>query len=106
MIGRYIDDCTDTQRDRIIEAKDFGDGWEFRDPDNLACRCLVGHAEDWGKDYARDPKKDSGYMYGVSIYLSFPKLMNRFGYNRVVRACKMRAAKRNSVSLLEIMSIK
>ena len=58
--GQYIDAISDTQRDRIIEGKDFGDGWSWVSEDDPSCRCLVGHAENYGlRNMAYDDARDA-----------------------------------------------
>lgn len=43
-MGRYIDSLSDSAKDRVIEAQDWGIA-DVVHPDGS--RCLVGHAEDW-----------------------------------------------------------
>ena len=107
MLGKYIDSLSDEQRDRIIEAKDFGDGWQFIDRDNPACKCLVGHAEGYylNEDgYQQQKDETDGWE---TVYMLFPELMQRFGADRIIRACKLRAAKTNrcDLSRLEVEGI-
>ena len=104
-MGSYIDALSDEQRDRVIEAKSWSppeDGW-FVDEYDHSCRCLVGHAADWRRircsvgsvqdagDVVSDPR---------GAYWRFPHLQARFGTDRVIAACKARAAKGNNLAAI------
>ena len=96
IVGRYIDVLSDEQRDRVIEAK----GWdrEFVSYDDPSCRCLVGHAEDWDADFVSHDHlggkltSNSRNHRGIAVYNQFPRLCKRFGEDRIIRLCKVRAA--------------
>ena len=110
MVGLYIDALSDEQRDRIVEAK--GWTWDFTDQEDPSCRCLVGHAEDYrlrngfSCEVATDPAtsvhKDETNYAGTPIYNIVPRLFRRFGKDRIVAACKARAAKGNAPTVTEI----
>ena len=112
MVGLYIDALSDEQRDRVIEAK--GWTWDFTDQEDPSCRCLVGHAEDyrWRNGFscevATDPAtsvhKDETNYGGTPIYNIVPRLFRRFGKDRIVAACKARAARGNAPTVTEIRS--
>ena len=95
MIGKWIDGLTDVQRDRIIE----GQGWcnvTFYDGDGALC--LIGHAFAIRADCDYHPRLGR-YMravnrHGVDAFVPdrFDELCVRFGRDRIVRACKLRAA--------------
>lgn len=87
MIGQWIDGLTDEQKDRIVRAT------EWR-PHKLGSpgepRCLTGHAFDITiTDVARG-HPDAGESLAIGV--SFDDLVHRFGIDRIVRACKLRAA--------------
>ena len=95
IVGKYLDAISDEQRDRVIEAKDFYDGTEdfFWD----GCGCLVGVAEMvfvGGADPINDAVLRASDYYACPAS-RFPKLCRRFGKDRIVAACKKRAAKGN-----------
>ena len=109
IVGKYLDALSDEQRDRVIEAKSWTSCWvDDKDGD---CRCLVGHAEDMGwvdeQQVQRDPVEGTRlvvtgllprHLHPVA-YVGFkvPRMFARFGKDRIVRACKARAAKGNRV---------
>jgi len=100
--GRNIDSGTDAQKDRVIEGQKWAE--DFINSDG--CRCLIGHMEDWYKADDGDwgTRRDSlpAYVrYEISHrnkvgYTQFPDLIARFDQDRIIRACKMRAAKGNA----------
>lgn len=89
MLGRYIDGLTDEQKDRIIQAQEWAaaqnKAFGGRNP-----RCLVEQAQGFvgcavnNTDY---------FIYGMR----FDMACGRFGIKRIVRACKLRAAKFNFI---------
>lgn len=105
IVGRYIDMLSDNQRDRVIEAKDWTPA--FVDDDDPTCRCLVGHAEDYDEKYhfPRDPmllpdgtaarRTRNTYGNQEEVFIRVPSLFIRFGKDRIVAACKARAAEGN-----------
>lgn len=106
LLGKYIDALSDEQRDRIIEAKDF-----TLNCHNRGCYgCLVVTAEveniEEGRRYFDFPvaamvgHRDGTYESEVEY--RFPHLTTRFGKDRIVAACKSRAAKNNQSIHVEI----
>ena len=98
IVARYIDALSDVQRDRVIEAKEWT--WDFVDAKDPSCRCLVGHAEDYNDLSLPVDRTDNGLRYahnsrGDSVAMAVPYMFERFGKNRIIRACKARAAKGN-----------
>lgn len=93
LVGRYIDSLTDEQRDRIVEAEMFSPElrhwWSRRD----GCGCIVGTAEAmWNhtmldENFADYPVDEHSENAGIRVH----HLAVRFGHDRVVRACKLRA---------------
>ena len=103
VVGRYIDALNDEQRDRVIEATSWSppeDGL-FVDEDDHSCRCLVGHAADWGRMQGSWGGTVQGprdvINNGVEVSNRFPDLQYRFGTDRIIAACKARAAKGNNL---------
>jgi len=103
--GRYIDAHEAMRKDRVIEAQGWITGGFY---DSYGNRCLVGHAEAWSgeqrlnglrSDDVCGPNGDllRGEMNrrGYYVFEQFDRLCARFGKDRIVRACKMRAAKGN-----------
>jgi hypothetical protein len=102
-IARYIDALPDEARDRVIEAQ----GWCVTVGLDDDGRCLVGHTEDWREvgdgdiaincvDVAKMPGGSEGYE---CVGEDFDAACARFGLDRVVRACKLRAGRPNRVTL-------
>ena len=103
IVGRYIDALSDEQRDRVIEATTLYDGYSFYDYDG--CGCLVGTAERVSKRSGVTGDPINALLYqrsGCRHYPSarFPKLCRRFGKDRIVAACKARAAKGNAPTVI------
>ena len=112
--GQFLDAANDQQRDRVIEAMGWGN--DFVNESDPSCKCLVGHAEGWfynehgayekldqaidspdGKEWHR--AKNRRY---VLAFIQFPHLCRRFGKDRIVAACKARAARGNAPTVTEI----
>lgn len=105
MIGRYIDQLTDEERDRIITAQDWVPNMlAFADGDGN--RCLCGHVERWSRfdatDHAavrRRARFENRYRRGrrnalyTDVAVRAIDVCLRMGQDRFVRAVKMRAAK-------------
>lgn len=113
MLGLWIDSLTDADRDAIIEHPDptyGGENWQ-RDLDG--CGCLVGsvvmrRAEPgiWPSPWASWGELSDAERYRWDdVGCRFPKLTERFGPERVWRACKLRAAKGNRVDLGTTVSV-
>jgi hypothetical protein len=97
MLGLYIDGRTDEQRDRIIE----GQRWCIQAiEDHKHARCLVGHVVGGGAGWRA---LYNGWNVSVASLLPignrFDDLCRRFGMDRIVRCCKLRAAKGNAITL-------
>jgi hypothetical protein len=102
MIGKWIDGLTDEQRDRIIE----GHEWTAGSMSGYgASRCLVGHAFDYRRNggFQDVVAAQASGQHGIGVAFRFDALVARFGLNRIVRACKMRAARRNVVVLPDMV---
>ena len=109
IVAKYLDQLTDAQRDRVIEADDWTDA--FVEPEDPSCRCLCGHAEDYaihnGCTAARDRSESpdgewacmetNPYGSGLPIYNLVPHLFRRFGKAKIVRLFKVRAARGNRI---------
>ena len=98
LVARYIDALSDGQRDNVIEAKEFTDGNQFVD---CGIGCLVGVAE-MNLDRSADRPIHMAMADIVRGRMSapgynFPRLCDRFGKDRVIAACKARAARGNSI---------
>ena len=94
-IARYLRALSDEQRDNVIQAEEFGNGQYF---DWRGVGCLVGVAElefDNTDDYHMPPVAMSLGFSGGSVGEQFDILCTRFGKDRIVAACKNRAAKGN-----------
>ena len=101
--GRYIDNLIETQSDRVIEAKLWGEDFVRVDEDGNCYKCLVGHAENWGNGL-KEMDNSHHNPYRVidvtrAVYNKVPTLFKRFGMDRMVRLFKLRAAKNNVVSI-------
>ena len=98
-MGRFIDELTDEQRDKLITATDFTNAawWD------TGCGCLCGTAlgfesqlegENWIAAERR--RLERGYM--ISDWsvkhpaYRYPYAVHRFGKERIVRAIKARAS--------------
>lgn len=96
MLGKWIGSLSDEQRDRIIE----GQGWCARTLERDGDRCLGGHAFDYVRRLGfRDRKYDPSPA--VKAAFRFDALCRRFDMDRIVRACKARAARSNVITLTE-----
>ena len=108
VVARYIDALSDEQRDRIIEAGRFCDGFgRYFDPQSTdLCGCLVGVAEH--EAFATDSPlvEESEFRNGWYPSDRFPVLCARFGKDRIVRLCKARAAKGNQPTPREVMDFR
>lgn len=84
MLGRYIDGLTEEQKDKVIQAQEWRTGsmGVAQGP-----RCLMGHAKGIYEDVQGDP------FYGIRLGVTFDSACRRFGQQRIVRACKLRASK-------------
>lgn len=103
MIGKYLDQLKEVERDRVI----VGQGWcsgEYFDGEN---HCLVGHVVQYGGDFDHmawhrsiewcvDPSTGKREPYA-----QFDRLVDRIGLDRAVQLVKARAAARNRVVLPE-----
>jgi len=111
-VGRYLDAGEDRHRDRVIEGRDWG--LDFVEEDGCS-KCLVGHAEDWRRGINKQEMYKTKALdivgisacweqnlYGTVVFNQFPRLCHRFGKDRIVRLCKMRAAKGNTELVEEI----
>jgi hypothetical protein len=98
-MGQYIDGLTDEQKDRLVTAEHFNDGWDWW---SSGCGCLKGTAEKmdsvatWGPlnaDVLRIHNAHDGDVpFSVApSWLRYPMAVERFGKARVVRAIKLRA---------------
>ena len=92
-MGRFIDGLTDEQRDRIVEAKDFTDGWDWWDGE---CGCLVGTIEEGAgaiaiKMIAASMQVRYKRWRHLFPHHRFPMAVARFGKARIVHAIKARA---------------
>lgn len=108
MLGRYLDALDAEARDRVIEAQVWGTG-------SISQPCLVRHSEGgYGgvercfriTDRARrfewragELRSDFQFRDLDNVGYRFDRLCRRFGMDRVVRACKLRAAKSNRISI-------
>ena len=109
-IGRYLDSRTPEQGDRLIMADELSKGnWLVHDGEGGCLACLVGTIEFEGfEPHMADAQASAPYPeqwmrlmdYTELSHAAFryPALVNRFGYERIFRAVKMRAAKNNTVS--------
>lgn len=91
MVGLYIDALSDEQRDRIVEAEDFGHGrsWDAR-----GRGCLVAVAELEALERTKVYLKF--YVPGeASVGTQFDDLIAHFGKARIIHLCKARAARGN-----------
>ena len=110
-VARYIDTFNDSERDRVIEAQDWGYEWLESAGDmggNPECKCLVGHRMDLVFNHdsqgivARAPgiEFDLCGLNGMSehyiIGMRVPRMFDRFGQDRMVALFKARAAKGHS----------
>ena len=101
MVGLYLDALSDEQRDRVIEAEQFGNGMFFN---RAGVGCLVGVAE---REYFENNKfSNAAFCPPVAFAMSnlrgvgesFDRLCKRFGKARIVAACKARAARGNNIT--------
>lgn len=98
MLGRFIDGLTPQQKDRVIEAQTFW--WLYKaNREGLTadqgCGCLIDTA--LARRNAFVEYGEERVHYGAShrrfLSIEFDRLIRRFGPERIIRACKMRAAK-------------
>ena len=97
MIGKWIDALTDEQRDNIVTAQGWRyGGYLYED----GTRCLVGNALDLrGRGVMAESHTWPGMRcvrvdysaFEISIERCFDHLCKRFGTDRIVRMCKVRA---------------
>lgn len=119
MIGRYIDSLPDYAIDRLITAQKWRRGEAT--PDGYGKRCLIGNVEDWqalSHPLSMGPPNydthlaiyrtpffkqigvnKNGIPRYTSIPMQFDRLTNRFGLEKIVRLCKLRAGRRNAVPI-------
>ena len=99
MIGKWIDQLDMASKDRIVEAQ----GWGYagvsahqkdHNYDSTQGRfCLMDNAAgECGVWYNKEAWRGPG-SFRKPPAIQFDALCNRFGMHRIVRACKMRAAK-------------
>ena len=92
LLGRSIDEMPISAKDRIIVAQDWCSAGYTRN----GARCLIGHADDWQPDTSKHGKR---CLWEVTRFMeciresTFDALVRRFGLQRIVRACKLRAGK-------------
>lgn len=120
-IGKWVDSLTDEQADRIITEPEFYPGNCFVNRFNNT-RCLVGAAFNFmsnSEGYEMAERNGSVYetkrfpwsrrtflIVGgkdnwVGAANRFTKLCQRFGVERITRTCKLRAARRRQIVLLD-----
>jgi len=112
IVGRFIDAGNDAAKDRVIEAVSWtDDNSRFVEENDPSCRCLAGHKEDWYMDDGCSMPRAKKYReyneyssYQSYAYNRFPQLCDRFDKDRIVRLCKMRAAKGNEELVEKIRS--
>jgi len=99
VVGRYLDAGEDRHRDRVIEGQEWLTKIWYN---GVGGHCLVGHAEGWKDENSHYENVDSVYT-AESDYIKrsltfkrFDRLCARFTQDRIVRLCKMRAAKGNA----------
>lgn len=111
MLGRWIDSLNDDDRDAILRHPDpTYKGWKWWD-DEHGCGCLVGtvlqhrrpdrYPAPFGPSWREQqtlPSREAEMHY-TKVGARFPKVVHRFGPERVWRAVKLRAAKNNGVDL-------
>ena len=85
LLGRYIDSLMVEEKDRIIVGQEWCQ-YTLTTPNGS--HCLMGQV-----DAQRYPIRCGDAMYGVHIGITFDSTVGRFGMDRIVRACKLRAAK-------------
>ena len=100
MLGLYLDALSDEQRDNVIEAEEFSNGQFFN---GHGIPCLVGAAEReyfevHGLSSNMPPVALSMGRCRGGMGMAFDLLCARFGKDRIVAACKARAAKGNNIS--------
>lgn len=123
-MGRYIDSLDDEKRDRLIKAQQWV-AWVRRD--GMGGGCLVGHAEDDAANRFHKTFKDGSIVSPETAtpliaaarkmnytafkmmrrklpWASFNLATERFGIERVVRAIKQRAARRNNAAVTYLMT--
>ena len=97
LLGRYLGALSDEQRDRIIEANAMITGNYL---DDNGTGCLVGVAE--GADEQPIAEGVGEKAFDLVVEFSFDELCDRFGKDRIVAACKARAARGNAPTVTEI----
>lgn len=106
-MGRWIDGLTDEQKDRIVRGQRWRDQLVI-DADGR--KCLVGHAAGYQVKKRANGNGTAAFRVGCEVYLPdttptgsrFDRLCGRFGLERIVRACKQRAAKGNDKINVEV----
>jgi len=94
-IGRFIDNATDAERDRVIEGMGWCEDWVGRG-DQSGCRCLIGHMKNFERhEDINIPIMglDGQYVVGMRVMYLF----DRFTIDHIVPMLKARAAKNNHV---------
>ncbi len=102
-LGRWIDELTPEQKDKIIEAQGWGASL-VPESDWPCNACLIDHVfEGHSRDYGayKIPHHYLGVLRERSVSTQYEHLFKRFGERRVVRALKMRAGLAFVVSLNE-----
>lgn len=109
-VANYIDGLSEVEKDRIVRAQKWRPG-SYLHSDGT--RCLVGHAADAKPHpkYLVLSTKANGLKAinaeveheNMMVELRFDYLVRRFGLQRIVRACKLRAARGNKERIDELM---
>lgn len=89
-VGRWIDGLSHDEKDRVVRATAWGtvdDLTTLKEP----ARCIVSHAQGLVSEDGRPLSHIEGEDYGRTG-CRFDRLCDRFGLERIVRACKQRAA--------------
>lgn len=94
MLGKWIDGLTEGSKDRIIEAQRWCSEAIYESHTNSYC--LVGHVYGGTEGVLFDAGVE---LVSQTTGRCFDRLVQRFGLPRLVRACKLRAAKQNKVLL-------
>lgn len=96
-IGRFIDNATDAERDRVIEGMHWTSFWVEE-----GCNCLIGHMQGLIEDENGLTTSKLDYHYPITgealrVGLDVMWLFERFTIDRIVPMLKARAAKNNHV---------
>lgn len=108
MLGLYLDQLNEVERDRVIAGQGWTTYWLATTGGD---RCLLGHAWDFDAEANRprdleahrawmkwaNERRDRGA--GIHVGERFDALASRVGLDRAVQLVKARAAKRNRVTL-------